>query len=74
MTGKITAAVVAAILVASAGVASAKASKHWAQTSVQAPYSDSYYDRDYWNGVAPAGRIQLHDPNAGTYWEGVAPY
>jgi hypothetical protein len=74
MTGKITAAVVAAILLASAGVASAKTSKHGAQTSVQAPYSDSYYDRDYWSGVAPAGRIQLHDPYVGTPFEGVAPY
>jgi hypothetical protein len=76
MTGKITAAVVAAILLASAGVASAKTSNHGARTSVQAPYSDSdsYYNRDYWQAVAPYGLIEERDPYAGTYWEGVAPY
>jgi len=29
---------------------------------------------DYWNGVTPAGRIQLRDPYVGTPFENVAPY
>jgi hypothetical protein len=79
MTGKITAAVVAAILFASAGVASAQTNGHSARTSShwQAPYSDSYYNRDYWEGVegvAPGVRIEQRDPYAGTVFEGVAPY
>jgi hypothetical protein len=78
MTSKITAAMVAAILFGSAGVASAQTGRHGSWTSVQAPYSqpsyDSYYNRDYWNGVTPAGRIQPRDPYVGTPFENVAPY
>lgn len=76
MTGKITAAVAAAVLLASAGVASAQTRHHAAQVGAQpqAAYTDSYYNRDYWAGVAPAGRPERPDPLAGTVFEGVAPY
>jgi hypothetical protein len=76
MTGKITAIVAAALLVASAGVASAQPKRHVAHigTQVQAPYADFYYNRDYWAGVAPAGRPLPPDPLTGTVFEGIAPY
>jgi hypothetical protein len=73
MTGKITAALVAAILLASAGVASAQIGRH-GPNAYYNPYYNSYYNRDYWQGVAPHGLIEERDPYAGTYWEGVAPY
>jgi hypothetical protein len=69
MTGKITAALVAAILLASAGVASAQIGRRGPNA-----YYNPYYNRDYWQGVAPHGLIEGRDPYAGTYWEGVAPY
>jgi hypothetical protein len=86
MTGKITAAVVAAILFASAGVASAQTNRHSARVALeqtnghsprtsshwQAPYSDSYYNKDYWDGVGV--RTEQRDPYVGTVFEGVAPY
>jgi len=82
MTGKIAAIVAAVVLIASAGVASAQPKRHvpradqwqapYAQT--QAPYADTYYNRDYWAGVYPAGRSEPRDPLAGTVFEGVAPY
>jgi hypothetical protein len=71
MTGKITAAVVAAILLGSAGVASAQIGRTGPTYS---PYYSSYYNRNYWEGVAPAGRIYQRDPYAGTVFDGVAPY
>jgi hypothetical protein len=85
MTRNITAAAVAAILLASAGAASAQTSAHLARTNVQSArtstawqspssYYNSYYNKDYWDSVAPAGRIGLRDPFAGTYFEGVVPY
>jgi hypothetical protein len=74
MTSKITAAAVAAILLSSAGVASAQTGRHGSWTSGQAAYSQSYYNGDYWNGVSPAGRIQQRDPYVGTPFENVAPY
>jgi hypothetical protein len=74
MTSKITAAVVAALVLGSAGVASAQTGRHGSWTSAQTPYSQSYYNGDYWNGVAPAGRIQQRDPYVGTPFENVAPY
>jgi hypothetical protein len=37
-------------------------------------HSDSYYNRDYWKGVAPFGAAGQRDPYAGTIWEGMAPY
>jgi hypothetical protein len=73
MTGKITAALVAAILLASAGVASAQIGRH-GPNAYYNPYYNSYYNRDYWQGVAPHGLIEERDPYAGTYWGGVAPY
>jgi hypothetical protein len=86
MIGKITTAAAAAILLASVGVASAADHAHQARTSAashsyydfapQTPFNDSYYNRDYWNGVngvAPANN-PLRDPLAGTVFENVAPY
>jgi hypothetical protein len=82
MTGKITAIVAAVALIASASVASAQPKRHVARgadwqapyAQTQAPYVDSYYNHDYWAGVAPAGRPEPRDPLAGTVFEGVAPY
>jgi hypothetical protein len=37
------------------------------------PYANSYYDRSYWNAVAPNTFVRP-DPFVGTYWEGVVPY
>jgi hypothetical protein len=78
MTGKITAAVVAAILLGSAGVASAQIGRTGPQAPYAypyySPYYNSYYNRNYWEGVAPAGRIYQRDPYAGTVFENVAPY
>jgi hypothetical protein len=71
MTGKITAAVVAAILLGSAGVASAQIGRTGPTYS---PYYSPYYYSNYWEGVAPAGRIYQRDPYAGTVFDGVAPY
>jgi hypothetical protein len=76
MTTKIT-AVVTAILLASASAAFAQTNARAAQPQAawHGPYvTDNYYNRDYWEGVAPAGRIHLHDPFVGTPFEGVAPY
>ena len=58
MTGKITAAVVAALLLGSAGAASAQIGRTGPTYS---PYYNSYYNRNYWEGVAPAGRIYQRD-------------
>jgi hypothetical protein len=74
MTGKITAVAVAAMLLGSAGVASAQVGRTGPTYSPY--YYDSYYNGAYWRGirgVAPysSGR---YDPYYGTYWEGVAPY
>jgi len=71
MTGKITAAVVAAILLGSVGVASAQIGRTGPTYS---PYYNSYYNGNYWQGVSPAGRIYQRDPYAGTVFDGVAPY
>ena len=83
MTRKITAIVAAVVLIASAGVAPAQPKRHVARTAdqwqppyaqTQAGYVDSYYNRDYWAAVYPAGRSEPRDPLAGTVFEGVAPY
>ena len=81
MTRNITAAAVVAILLASAGAASAQTSAHVARTNAQSARTstawqspNSYYNKDYWDSVAPAGRIGLRDPFVGTYFEGVVPY
>ena len=83
MTGKIAAIVAAVVLIASAGVASAQPKRNVPRTAdqwqapyaqTQAPYADTYYNRDYWAGVHPAGRSEPRDPLAGSVFEGVAPY
>ena len=38
-----------------------------------APYASSYYDRSYWDAVAPNTFVRP-DPFVGTYWEGVVPH
>jgi hypothetical protein len=74
MTRKITAILAAAVVLTSAGVASAQTNSHSARTNGQwqarqAPYSD------IWTGSGfPAGRFDQRDPYAGTVFEGVAPY
>jgi hypothetical protein len=73
MTGKITAAVVAAILLGSAGIASAQIGRTGPTYS---PYYSPYYNGNYWRGiqgVAPY-RGSGYDPYYGTYWDGVTPY
>ena len=74
MTGKISAIITAAVLIASAAVASAQLVRHVAHVAhttrqVQAP-DEGYY---HFRGDAPAARPQA-DPLAGTVFEGVAPY
>jgi hypothetical protein len=71
MTGKITAILAAALVLASAGVASAQTNRH-AGAQWRAPYANSYYDtRNLRYGHASEPRF---DPYAGTVFEGVAPY
>ena len=79
MIGKLTAAAAVAILVASAGVASAQTKAHQPRPDAawqtwQTPYANSYYNGDYWRGVAPLGLTEQRDPYVGTVFEGVAPY
>jgi hypothetical protein len=73
MTGKIAAILAAVVVLASAGVASAQPNRraYW-----QAPYANSYYNRDYWVGIQGVAPYQTprFDPYAGTVWDGVAPY
>jgi hypothetical protein len=69
MTSKITAIVAAAVVLASASVASAR--------TVHAPYANSYYN--YYNQDTRNlryGHANDHqfDPLAGTVFDGVAPY
>jgi hypothetical protein len=66
MVSKITASLAAAVVLASAGVASAQ--------TVYAPYANPYYNQDTRNlRFGHANDLQF-DPNAGTVWEDVAPY
>lgn len=76
MTSKITAAVAVAFVLATAGIASARPNAHLHQknTALQSSFADSYYNKDYWDAIAPNGRIQQRDPFVGTYFEGVVPY
>ena len=75
MTGKIATAAVAAIVLATAGVASAQTETRVAQANVTAPApSNAYYNSDYWNAIADRGRDFKRDPYAGTVFEGVVPY
>jgi hypothetical protein len=73
MTGKITAAVVAAMLLGSAGVASAQVGRTGPYYgSYYSPYYSPYYNRNHRKVVAPYNG-RAYDPYYGTYWEG-APY
>jgi hypothetical protein len=66
MTSKILAIVAAAVVLASASVASAQ--------TRQAPYANSYYNQDTTNLRYGHANDPQFDPNAGTVFEGVAPY
>ena len=70
---KITAIVAAAVVLASAGVASAQTSRH-AGAQWQAPYAGSYYNQDTRNLRYGHANDRLSDPLAGTVFDGVAPY
>jgi hypothetical protein len=73
MTSKITAIVAVAVVLASAGVASAQTNRR-AGAQWQAPYANSYYNQDTRNlRYGHANDHQL-DPYRGTVFEGVAPY
>jgi|SRR5262249_48965004 hypothetical protein len=74
MTGKISAIVAAAVLIASAGVASAQPARHVAHVArhVQVLTPDAGYNYHF-RGDGPAARPQA-DPYAGTVFENVAPY
>jgi hypothetical protein len=76
MTRKITAAAAVALLIGSAGIASAQTNTHAARVNgvSQAPFTYSYYNEDYWRAIEPNGSFEQRDPYAGTIWEGVAPY
>jgi hypothetical protein len=75
MTGKIAAAAIAAIVLATAGAASAQTGTRVEQANVTAPaLSNSYYNKDYWNAIADRGRDFKRDLYVGTVFEGVAPY
>ena len=77
MTSKITALLAAALVFASAGVASAQVGRRGDEwRTPYGGYYDGYYNRDYWRGiqgVAPYHTPRF-DPYAGTIYEGVAPY
>jgi hypothetical protein len=69
MTGKITAILAAAVMLASAGVASAQTHRH-AGAQWQAPYANS----DTRNLRFGHANDPQFDPLAGTVFDGVAPY
>ena len=71
MTRKITAILAAAVVLASAGVASAQARFG---APPQVPYANSNYDHDYWAGAAGIVPGGPDNPYAGTVFDGVAPY
>jgi hypothetical protein len=66
MTGKITAILAAAVVLASASVASAR--------TVHAPYANPYYNQDTSNLRYGHANDPQFDPYRGTVFEGVAPY
>jgi hypothetical protein len=72
MTGRITGAVVAAMLLGSAGIASAQIDRTGPTcspnyTSHVSPRYNFYYNRHYWEELAPAGRIYRHAPTPGRF-------
>jgi hypothetical protein len=73
MSNKILIAAVSVILLASTGLASAQTRIHRQAQYGYASYTDSYYDRSYWDAVAPNIYVRP-DPFVGTIWEGVVPY
>ncbi len=73
MIGKITAAAAVAVLLASAGVASAQTRPAHVYGAWQPPFANSYYNQDYWRAVAP-NLSQPRDPFVGTVFDNVAPY
>ena len=73
MTSKITAILAAAVVLASAGVASAQTHRH-AGAQWQAPHANSYYNQDTRNLRFGHANDPQFDPYAGTVFEGVAPY
>jgi hypothetical protein len=66
MIGKISAIVVAALVLASASVASAQ--------TVYAPHANSYYNQDTRNLRYGHANERQYNPYAGTVFDGVAPY
>lgn len=68
MSGKLIAAIAAAVVLASTGLASAQ-TRAKAQFHAQEPYAGTV-----WEGVVPYGSDQMPDRYAGTIWQGVAPY
>ena len=73
MPGKITTILAAAVMLASAGVASAQTNRH-VGAKWQAPYADSYYNQDARNLRFGNANERQHNPLAGTVLDGVAPY
>lgn len=80
MISKIAVAVAAAIVLASAGAASAQPNPHSVRrvavrhAPAPYPFTDSYFNKEYWDGIAPLGRYEERNPYAGTVWDGVVPY
>jgi hypothetical protein len=72
MTSKITAILAAAVVLASAGVASAQPTRH-ARAQWQAPYANSY-NQDTRNLRFGRANDYQFNPLAGTVFDGVAPY
>jgi hypothetical protein len=66
MIGKISAIIAAAVVLASASVASAQ--------TVYAPHANSYYNQDTRNLRYGHANDHQFDPYRGTVFEGVAPY
>jgi hypothetical protein len=75
MSNRILIAAVSAIVLASTGLASAQTGTHSQAPNAYgyAPYADSYYNKTYWDAVAPNIYVRP-DPLVGTVWENVAPY
>jgi hypothetical protein len=67
MLGKIPATIVAAMLLASTGSASAQSVTHAARS--HDPYAGTV-----WASVVPYGSNDVPNPYAGTVWDGVAPH
>jgi hypothetical protein len=77
MTGKIAAAVVTAVVLATAGAASAQTNARVVRINVaatQSPATGAYYNGDYWNAISSPARAPQRDPYVGTVFENVAPY